>query len=245
MEISKQLLFSVFCICLIGLVSASGLVIENTTQLDIIKNFETDRVITLNITNEEGFDFYDIQFNKYLESDLFNLSSGESKEVDFTITQDIDISEEIKLYGYYETTLSPSNDVYYVNINYPNGFDVCDMNLIAGDTINWYNNATGNIKLRNAETGESFADIEAGSNYTETFTEAINFNYYSTRLGMQFGNVCNINVMPTSGLVHDTDYDTKINFNLEIEYEETTMQVEVPTTDYSLEYNEEFDSFLI
>lgn len=233
-----------FGLLFIGLTSANGLVI-NTNDLSINKTHRIDLTFQVNITNTENFKFYNITIEEDLASvPKFNLESGETKIVTVNYTGDEDYNGVLKFRGEYEANLGASNQTEIINIDYEDGFDRCNLNLIIGDSITWVNNVNDYIKLINAETGNSFQTIQENKNITKTFESPETFSYYAQRI-TKFTEVCKIEIQNDEGLVHSFDFDAELNINVEVIYPETTMELTVLETNYSLNYNEEIEGSLL
>lgn len=235
----EKKIFNLFLfLFLVGMVSANGLVISNPTALDFNKTYNQDKNITIQIENQEPFDFYNLEIEENIASiQKTNLSSGQIKNITLTINTNENYYGELTLIGYYESNIGASNETYQVSINYENGFSQCDLNIIVGDSINWSNNVIGDIKLKYANDNEIFASINEGETYLEQFNYVQSFDYYASYLGFAFTNVCNINVLDDEGLVHNTEYDYKIDTKIEIFYEETSLTVNIPKINYEIAYN--------
>lgn len=233
------LFLSVFL--LIGLVSANGIQItqgnQTLTNITINKTSGIDYSLQLNVSNQEAFDFYNLQFNQIISVTPFNLSSGETKVVTATINTNSDFNGDLTLIGYYTRNIGASNKTYQVNIDYNNGLDVCNLELIAGDSIQWINHVQDEVSLKNTDTGENIHTISQDQNYTRPFTSATEFNYQVTRLTLPFTQTCHINVQSTTGLVHSNDYDFSFKGNIKINYEPTNITTTFLTTNYTLNYN--------
>lgn len=224
----------------INFVSSNGLSIEIDGILQINKTFEEDYNIDIIISNSEPFTFYNITFenNNIIEINKINsLGSGQNITVEATVKTNSNYNGQIKLRGDYYSDVGQSNNTEYITIDYSNGFNKCNLNLIQGDTIIWENKVLGEIKLRNINTNEDFAIILQGENYTQTFEVPMEFSYYAMRIGFPFTPACVINIQDSSGYVHSSNYDTMIDLNIKIIYDPTSIFINFLTTSYVLNYN--------
>ena len=223
----------------ISLVSANGLNIANNV-VEINKTNGIDIYFDMNITNQENFRFYNITSqNSIISFDKFNLESGQSKTIHAKITSNTDFDGEVKIVGdYWEENLGASEETEIVTID-SSGLDICNLDLIKGDTIIWRNTFTGEVKLKNLNSGEYFSTISGLSNYSNQFTEASEFNYQVFKTGLPFSNICHLNIRPESGYIHSSEYDTIMNIKLNILYEPTTISTNFLTDSYTLNYNSE------
>lgn len=246
----KKVVVSFLFFFLISIVSANGLVISAGNLSSIEKTYEQDYTITLNISNTEPFDFYNITFpsNDIIEiNKITKLSSGQSIQVQATIKTNEDFSGSARLRGDYFSTLGQSNKTHTINIDYYDGFDVCDIDIVEGDSIDWINLVQDEIILRNADTGEDFRTILEGENFSKKFNYPQELNYYAMILvGIPFTQMCTINIQDDSGYVHSLSYDAILDFNVNINYPPTQISINIPTTDYDMDYDgEESDIFNI
>lgn len=232
-------------IFLINTISANGLNI-NVTEVNINKSIDVDKEIVFLVTNEEPFDFANITFeeNDIITVNKFSLVSGESKNITAKIISDDFYDGIVTLRGEYETDIGTSNITEIVEIDYDDGFSVCHLNLVKGDTVIWVNNVVDEIKLINKDTGQSFATILEDSNYSQTFSVPVELDYYATWVGFKFTDYCSVDVMDDHGYVHNSEYDDTFHLNLTILYDKTTLELILFEDDYEIEYNEEVEDIL-
>ena len=238
-----SLIFGIILVIgLISLTSANGIKVS-PTNLSINKTNGIDSQVQLTISNEEPFDFNNIGFNQesIITMDKINLTSGQNATVTATIKTNNDFNGVLKLIGYYETTIGASNQTYDVKILYSQGFDICNLDLVKGDKINWKNQHTDQIELKNTDNGEIITTIPAGGTHLRTFTEPISFSYVATWLTLPFTQVCHINVQDDTGLVHSQGYDFNLNANIKVIFEPTTISTTFLTTNYTINYNANTD----
>jgi len=225
-------------IFLISLASANGLHIDNN-QIEINKTNNVDEYFNFDISNQETFKFFNISSqNSIIEFDKFNLDSGETKNIQVKITSNLDFDGEIKIIGEYFTNLGSSNETETVTID-STGVDICNLDLIQGDTIIWNNTLLGSTMLKNVDSGEYFHTIQGSDIYESNFIESQEFNYQVFKTGLPYSNICHINIRPESGYIHSSEYDSEINLDIKINYEPTTISTNFFTDSYSLSYNSE------
>lgn len=238
------ILSSITIFLLISIVSANGLKVTQGNQtLDTLnqnKTFGINKQITFTITNEEAINFYNIGFSEssIISMTPINLSSGQNKTVTANIITNNDYNGILTLRGFYQNTIGASNITYPVNIDYSSGLDICNLEIIQGDTISWHNTFTDAVSIKNTDTGENIFTIPQGQTYNKTFPSAVTFHYQVTYLTLPFTQICTVTVQPKTGLVHSSNYDFKINSSIKINYEPTTIKTTFLTTNYTLNYNE-------
>lgn len=222
---------------LISLVSANGLN-TNSDSYEINKTYQEDKYINILIKNEESFNFYNISADKLLIFDKFNLNSGENKTISIKITSDDSFNGQIRIQGDYYAVLGASNNTETVQLT-SSGLDICDLNLIQGDSVIWKNTLSGEIKLRNLKTGQYFETISGSSEKKLLFDSPLEFDYQVYKVGLPFSQVCHLNIMATEGFVHNSEYDKLINLNLTVIYPETTISAQFLTDNFTIEYSNE------
>ena len=237
-------IFGVFLLFfLISFTSANGLQVtqgnQTLTTLNINKTFAIDYTTSLNFSNQEAFNMFNIVSSNpsILSFDSFNLSSGETKLIPVTIKANSNFNGVINFQAYFNQNIGASNRTYIVNLNYPSGLDVCDLSIIAGDTIIFANNFTDSIALHNVDTNQDITTILSKQNYTDHFTSPVSFRYTGTYLTLPFTPICSIAVQDTNGLVHSNDYDFSSTLNVNINYPPTSINLTFLTTNYTLNYN--------
>jgi hypothetical protein len=238
--------YFVILLLIIPLISANGLFISET-DVQINKTNGVDKDVIFNIKNEENFKFYNITTdNNILKFTQFDLNSGESKNITATISRNEDFDGQIRFKGNYYTDLGQSNKTQNIEID-STGLDICNIDLIMGDSVNWINNFEGDVKLKNTDTGEYFQTISGNSNYTEKFTEVLKLKYQVFKTGLPItGEICEINIQPTEGYIHSLKYDFIMNLDLNIIYEPTTVNATFYENSYTMDYNAQTeDVFLI
>lgn len=230
-----SLLIGIF---MIGFISANGLTIINNNDISINKTYTQDKTFSLTIKNEEAFKFYNITIKESLvDLPKFDLEPGQNKTVQVTIDTDNNYNGVLTILGNYQSNLGASNETEIIYIDYQNGFDRCNLNIIKGDRIIWMNNVLDEIKLVNEDTGVDIGIILEGQNYTRQFSYPEEFDYYASRIGLRFTEICHINVMDDSGFVHNSEYDDILNFKLNILYPSTTLDVRLLKNNYTINFN--------
>ena len=198
-------------IFLISFVSA-GLNIQNNT-ININKTSGIDQYFNITISNTYGNTFYNISSqNSIITFDKFNLDSGQNKTIKVKTSTNSDFNGEVKIISDYFAELGDSNETIEITIDSGGQVDICNLDLIVGDTIIWENTGTNSRQLKNYNSGNIFATIDGQSTYSETFTEAKEFDYQVLVTGIPISN-CHLNIRPTTGFIHSSEHDALINLN--------------------------------
>lgn len=231
----KKLFILLLNLFLISFVSANGLQITSSS-VEINKTNNIDIYFNINITNQETFKFYNITSNSIISFDKFDLESGQTKIINAKISSNDNFNGTIKIIGEYYTNLGSSNETEIITID-SSGLDLCNLDLIKGDTIIWKNTLSGDVKLKNLNSGEYFTTINGNSNYTHKFQESIEFDYQVFKTGLPFSDICPLNIRPESGYIHSSEYDAEFDLNLNINYEPTIINTIFLEDSYILNYN--------
>lgn len=233
-------------IMIIPFVMANGLKVT-PASFTINKTYGIDKQITIYISNEEPFSFYNVSFE---ENDVITISnineikSGENKTTTATITYNKDFSDIIRLKGYFESQIGIQNKTYNIDVEYNEGLSVCDLTIIKQDRVIWRNLVSNEIKMKNMDTGEYVTTIPENSNYTMNFNIPETFTYAFYRGGFMFTDVCTITVLDDVGYVNDPDLDGAIALDLSISFESTTIEVNVLENNYTLDFFESDEGIL-
>lgn len=233
----------IMSVMLISLVSANGLNIQNNI-ISINKTNGVDFNFNFTISNQENFKIFNITSkNSIITFDKFDLDSGQNKTISAKIVSNSDFIGDIKIAGDYYAEIGLSNETQEVVIS-STGVDVCNLNLIQGDTIKWINTFSGSVSLRNMDTLQYFSTIVGYSNYSLPLSESMQLNYQVYKIGLPYSEVCNINVIGESGYVHSSVYDANLNLSLNILYDETILEAVFLTDSYNLSYNSNQEDIL-
>lgn len=227
-------LFFVFLLC--SIVSSSGLIVSEN-EFNFNKTNNQDISFDFTITNSEPFDFYNISSSSEIISfSKTTILSGETKTITATISSNENFNGQIKIIGDYYSDIGVSNITENIKID-SSGLDICDIDIIKGDSIKWNNTLLGQIKLRNINTGEYFQTIDAESSYTKIFESPVSFDYQVYKVGLPFSSICHLNVNPSTGYIHNQDYDALLNINLQISFPSTTISHTFLQDNFSLNHN--------
>ena len=233
-------IFLVFAsLLLLTLVSAEGLVVSDNTY-DFDKTYGVDRLIEITLENTEDFQFYDIHSGD--ESNLvfseFDLDANTNITFNATVISDLDFNGIIEITGEYFTEIGSSNITYEVELNYDTGATPCDLEIIKGDSVNWTNLDSSKIfRITNYDTTDLIYELTAGNSHLIPFDSPQELRYQVKWLGTPFTPVCSINVLDDTGLVHSNKYDASLDLNIEVNYEDTSLEATFLQTSYEIEFN--------
>ena len=237
MKIYNFLFLALF---MISIVSANGLIIVGENSFNAEKNEDVNTEFRIVIQNQESFTFYNITLEGEGIAQMQGipvLNSGESANITVVLDGNDNFNGTLNVIGEYEANLGASNQTEIIEVNYDTGVNKCDLSLIRGDSITWTNTGLDEIRLKDITSGEYFATIQDGENYTRHFTEPIVLEYVAVWL-VPFTDVCKVEVLNDEGLIHNSEYDASISLNLSILYKQTELKTTFLSTSYSLDYNQ-------
>lgn len=219
----------------------------NPTSLNVSKSKGIDKQVNIEVTNNHNFTFYNVSLESSIldMEEISDLSPGETINTTFTITTDDFFEGEIRLTGLYESNLGIQNETTEVTIEYPEGQDLCNLNLVEGDSIKWINNVLDSIILRNVDTGEDITQISEGQNHTKLFPSPTVLNYKVLRWGSDFGKTCKIEVQTSEGFTHRSDYDAILDLDLNIIYKPTNIRLQFLETSFTTDFNVQKESIFV
>lgn len=228
-------------------ISANGLnLINGTNQITLNKTSDESKIVYLLLRNEESFTFFNISVvdNPYITfSKISQLNSGSIANISAIVNGNSDFIGDLRIKGFFESNLGQNFETHDVNINFDDGSSPCNFNVVEGDSVIFHNNINDAIKIKNLNTGEEVATLQSNSIYTINFNTPEVFNYYLTRIGLQFGGSCTITSLSTSGLINDPTLDAILNLNLKINYPNTSMSLVTLTDNYTLDYGSSIEDF--
>jgi len=234
----KFALFVIISLFLISLVNANGLTVIDDS-MDVNKTYEIDKDISFQLRNDESFTFYNITFetNDIIQMDMISeITSGQTKNITATIISNSDYNDYIKIKGFYQSTLGASQENYDITIDFIDGLSECDKTLIKGDTITWYNSVNDEVAIKNMVTGNTATTIPLNGSIVYNFDVPEVFTYAVLRRGYQFTDVCTISVLDDSGLINNPEYDTNLFLNIDILYDDTSIETNVFNNNYTMNF---------
>lgn len=225
-------------------VSAVGLNLTEST-IEVNKTSGVNHIVSLEIKNTDIFTFFNISFedNPYISmATIGSIGAGQSITFDATITTNNDISEQIRIRGFYESNIGQGdNEEHDVFVNYDSStnqysLDNCNFQVIVGDNVTWHNDAGSTIRLITwpANTPVAGGELADGETFQKTFTEASPFDYYFAIASFPITPVCHVNVLGDSGIVNDPNLDAILNLDVNMEFEPTTISVDIQKTNYTI-----------
>lgn len=227
------------------LASANGLTL-NTTDISVNKSAGADQQVILSIQNTETFSFFNVTFepNPYISMPIISeIQPGQITTFSATVFGDEDIVIDLNIFGFYFSQIGQSSQTIDVLV-FPHDVDVCDFTIVEGDTVRWNSSISDDIILRRSD-GSPVSTIAQNGEYSLAFSVGESFAYYFTRLGFPFpsGN-CVITVLSATGFVNDPELDAVLNLDVNVVYPPTTLFVDNPVKDYTLNFFDNTDGIL-
>lgn len=234
----KKIEVIIVILILCQLVNAS-IIIMPESPMNISVNKGIEKSFSMNITNNYGFDIYNLKFYN-LEGFNFpniNISSGSTKLVNFNIKTNYSFEGKklttinFKYFG----SIPEEITTYVLNINNSgiNGQNNNHLTIRVGDSIRWENHdeVTHNLE---SSTFESI--ISPGSTYTKQFNAIGSFEYRTVVAGITFftGTIDVIN-RTGSYLVTNPNYDLNYLINLKSIPESTSLSASISQLNYTID----------
>lgn len=234
-------------IFLSSIVSANGLSV-NPDNITVNKTAGADLIVNFDLTNEEPFSFFNINFedNPYIQmEEITELVSGDVISVEATIIADNNVNEAIRIKGFYEADIGDSNETYEIDVDFDDGISICDLTVIQGDTVIWHNLVSDEIVMRNADTQQDITTIPEGESHTIVFDNPLVLHYFFLRLGFVFTETCTINVLDDEGLVNDPNLDAILNLEVVLDFPPTTLASSVAINTFTMHFFEEREGIIL
>lgn len=220
----------------------------NSTIIYQNKTVGITKTFNFTIFNQEPLTFYNITFedNDIIEMNtIYSLNSGASINVLGRIITNEDVIGNVKIKGFYEAYLGPGNETYNINVDYNDGLSICDRSVINGDSVTWNNLVLDEIRMKNMITNEYITNIPQGGNYTIYFDHPQTLRYQFFRQGLDFTEICDINVLGDTGLINDPSLDTKLFLEIKNFYESTNLSVTVLDRNYTMNFYDTREDVII
>lgn len=244
----KKLLFLLICLSVFPLVSASGLVVQNISQ--ITKIADSDYLFYLNITNADTVPFYNIFLDDSTGLDLSyiqipTLSPGQTTSIPVTIRSNINYNGFLRIKGYYNSSsVGHTPTTTTVNV-YPYYSIPCSFSIIVGDSVTFINKLTTTINLRDsAGTPIDGGTLSSNSSVTKLYSSPNTYSYrwYVSQWG--FPEVCDISVLSDTGLVNSPEKDGLLNLDLRVIYNPTNISTNLLVNNYNLNFYDSDDGLI-
>lgn len=236
MKTLKLLLFSIVVLFSISFVSALSL--QNQTHYEVNTSLGDDDFFIIEIYNDQSMTFYNITIedNDYISMDKIDkLEPGEKAIVEVSIDAIENFNGDLSIKGFYESNLGTSNQTHQIDIDYNNGIEPCNLNIIEGDSVRWNNFVNDDIVINAPYSMFGGTNtIPEGESKTHDFPNPEVFSYTFSRRGYLFTDSCEINVLSSEGLIHNSDYDAVISLNIIVTYPPTQMSMLVLTKEFNI-----------
>ena len=243
----KIILYTLVSIFFISLVNANGLFVNSSIQ-NLQGVYGQNVPISFIIYNRDSFTFYNITLasNPYMIMPIISqLGVGQAANVTAIINSSSSFSlQSFRIQGYYQSQVGITHQNHLVVVDYNNGLSTCDQTIIKGDTVTWQNTVTDDVQLKNTNTGNVVTTIHQGQNYTTNFDTPQSFPYVFLRRGFTFTPICTITALSDTGLVNNPQYDAFLNLSLNIVFNPTTINYNIPTNNYTLNVFQSQDGIL-
>ena len=234
---NKSAILLLIIISFLPFVAANGLSLVNDTVIEINKTSGIDKDFTFSLRNEEAYTMFNVSFedNDHVSLPIIDqIAAGATRQVTAKAVGDADFSGIVRVKGFFQSQVGASNATTEITMDFTNGFDLCDISITKGDTVRWINTVNDEVRLKNQDTNSEFAIIATNDTYETTFDTAQILTYYAQRHGFAFTDVCKITILEDTGLVNDPSLDAQVAFDIDVSFEQTTVEVTAVTTEHTV-----------
>ena len=233
---------------LINFISAN-LVLINQTSFTINKTQSATFLIPLTIQNTENITIYNISFeqNNFITMPLISsLSSGSIAKINASVVGTQNFNGNLRIKGFFISSLGQNFETFPLEVFFSTGIDQCFLSIVEGDSVVFHNNLLNSINLVNTDNGAIVSSVSAGGTFTQNFPIPQTFNYEFTSAGFPFTQQpsCQVSALGTSGAINDPNLDDVLNLNLLIDFPPTTLEVTIPTQNYTIVAGTSIDDIL-
>ncbi len=235
----KNILVMVFLILTISFSSAS-LEIIGGNNFNVVGDIDEIVNLITSVKNNGNQTLYNITFetnDHIVNGEIDELEPNQIKDLSFQVRVSEVYNGTIKIKGNYYEDIGTSDDSYEINIdnNNPDGIELemKNINIYVGDEIKYINHVLDWVELWDVEHNEQIIRIEEAENYTKHFSVPEVINYVINRRGVSaITDVLTINVLSTTGYVHNPFDDTEINLEITPIYDDTLLNPTFTDTDF-------------
>jgi len=233
--------------------SSAKLEITSDDNFTIVGEVGEVLQLSLELQNTGTQTYYNISFedNEYVTFEsIDSLSSGEVANVDFEVTIGNKADLDILIQGTYIENIGSSDDEYFINIVNEDEAGVPEelrqLNVYVGDSVKYINEVADWIELYDVENSEQIRQINEGENYTKNCDTSEELKYVIRRRGvLDLTNIFTLNVLPTSGNVHNPLSDAVLHLSINPTYEPTVLSPTFINTDFEMEFFETGESAFV
>lgn len=219
----NKIFLMIFGIFFISFTSANLIISPNS--LDFNTKINTQKTLTLTLTNNYSFTIYDIKFGNLTEYGFTypntNINSGQTKTIDITLNRETSFHSSIPITIEFKYNVDIPIEVTNYNVNITgNGFKPQYLTIRKGDSVTWKNIDD----VTNTVTSLDFDyDIPINGTITHLFNSVGSFPYSSLTM-YYYAEIDVINRTETAK-AHNPNYDLNYIVNADVSVNPTTLEV--------------------
>ena len=231
---------------LINLVSSKLIIAPSI--IDTNKTFGVDKLINLEIKNNDSFIYYNITFkdNPYIKMDrISELNPNVIANITATIITNDDINIDVNIMGFYISNVGQQNKQWDVDITSFKSTP-CSLSIIKGDSIVFKNTLLSQITMFDNSNNLPLDGgvISSNQTFTKQFIDIGSFSYYFSISGFRFPETCSINILSDSGIINNPELDVKLVLKIKTIFNSTLLSLTPSKTDYNMKFFDNKDGVL-
>ena len=249
----KRIFIILFATLFLIQFSSAKLEITSDDNFTIVGEVGEVLQLTLELQNTGTQTYNNISFedNEYVTFEsIDSLSAGEVTTVNFEVTIGNKVTKDILIQGTYVENIGTSDDEYIFNVVNEDEAGIPEeyrnMNVYIGDTLKIINEVSDWIELYDVKNSQQIRKINEGENYTKHFDTPEEIRYVIRRRGvLDLTSIFTLNVLPTSGNVHNPLSDAVLHLIINPTYEPTVLSPTFINTDFEMEFYETGESAFV
>lgn len=225
--------------------SQAKLEIINDDNFTIVGDVGESIILEVEVENTGTRDLYNVTLenSEHIRNPeiIEELQSGQIKTLQFTVYVTEGVSLELDLEGVYVEDIGTSDESFLLEIYNEDQAGIPveyrNFNVYVGDEITFANYVSDWVDLYDVETSTQIRKINEGENYTKFADTPEEISYVIRRRGtLDLTSIFTLNVLPTTGAVHDPLLDDVLYITIDPTYEPTIISPTFIDTDFSLEF---------
>lgn len=225
--------------------SSAKLVIQNDNNFTVVGDVGESVPLSIEVENTGDKILYNITLeqNENIRNPetIEKLNVGEVKELKFKVYITDDVNLKLALQGVYIEDIGTSSDNYTFNIYNEDQAGIPiehrNMNVYVGDKIIFANHVSDWVDLFDVKSSKQIRQINEGENYTKYCDTPEEISYVIRRRGsLDLTSVFTLNVLSTTGAVHDPLTDAFLYIKIKPNHDPTIISPTFIDTDFSLKF---------
>ena len=242
----KLRLFAVlFLFVVVMQFTQAQLEIVNDDNFTVVGDVGESITLEIEVENTGTKDMYNVTLeeNEHIRNPetIAELDAGETKSLEFTVYVTEGVSLELDLEGVYIEDIGTSDETFVFDIYNEDQagipIEYRNLNVFVGDKVIFANHVADWVDLYDVESSVQIRQISEGENYTKNCDVSEEITYVIRRRGsLDLTSIFTLNVLPTTGAVHDPLMDDVLYITIDPTYEPTTLSPTFIDTEFSMEF---------